>query len=260
MKLTMYQVDAFADRVFRGNPAAVCPLDSWLPDETLQSIAEENNLAETAFFVPEGSSFRLRWFTPVAEVDLCGHATLASADVLYRQMGYAKGQITFETRSGQLLVTRQDAEYRMNFPASMPEICEAPPLLIEALGATPALVLKAFDYIAIYDSKDQIANLKPDFFKMNSLALRGVVVSAPGDEEDFVSRFFAPKLGVQEDPVTGSAHCELAPYWATRVGRSALKAQQLSARGGSVGCEVIADRVILSGTTAHYMTAEIFLP
>jgi PhzF family phenazine biosynthesis protein len=260
MKLTMYQVDAFTDRVFRGNPAAVCPLTSWLPDETLQAIAEENNLAETAFFVPEGNAFRLRWFTPVAEVDLCGHATLASADVLYRQMGYTQDQISFETRSGQLLVTRKGAQYRMNFPASTPQICEPLPLLIEALGAKPTHVLKAFDYIAIYDSEDQVANLKPDFFKMNSLALRGVVVSAPGNEKDFVSRFFAPKLGVPEDPVTGSAHCELAPYWATRLGRAVLTAQQLSARGGSVGCEVIADRVILSGSAVHYMTAEIFLP
>lgn len=245
--------------MFRGNPAAVCPLTSWLPDEILQSIAEENNLAETAFFVPEGGAFRLRWFTPVAEVALCGHATLASADVLYRLMGYPNDQITFETRSGQLAVSWHNGEYRMNFPGTMPEVCKSPSHLTEALGAGPSVVLKAFDYIAIYDSEDQIRELAPDFLKMKSVGLRGVAVSAPGKEKDFVSRFFAPKLGVNEDPVTGSAHCELAPYWASRLGRSILKAQQLSARGGEVGCEVAGDRVILSGQAAHYMSAEIYL-
>jgi predicted PhzF superfamily epimerase YddE/YHI9 len=174
-------------------------------------------------------------------------------------MGYTDDRIIFETRSGQLTVTRNGAEYQMSFPGTMPEVCEPPPLLIEALGASPALVLSAFDYIAIYDSEDQIRELAPDFLKMKSVGLRGVGVSAPGKTKDFVSRFFAPKLGVNEDAVTGSAHCELAPYWSQCLGRPILKARQLSARGGDIGCEVAGDRVILSGQSAHYMSAEIFL-
>jgi PhzF family phenazine biosynthesis protein len=259
MKIAMYQVDAFTDRLFAGNPAAVCPLESWLPDRTLQAIAAENNLAETAFFVPEGPAFRLRWFTPVAEIDLCGHATLATADVLYHQLGYAQDAVAFETRSGRLDVVRQGDEYRMTFPATMPEVCDPPVDLTAALGRTPALVLKAFDYVAVFESVDHIRELAPDFAQMKKLDLRGVVVTAPGVEVDFVSRFFAPKFGIEEDPVTGSAHCELAPYWSARLGRSVLRAEQLSPRGGDLGCEVLADKVILSGRAAHYMTAEIFV-
>jgi PhzF family phenazine biosynthesis protein len=259
MKIAMYQVDAFTDRVFAGNPAAICPLDSWLPDQTLQAIAEENNLAETAFFVREGDSFRLRWFTPVAEVDLCGHATLASADVLYRQLGYSAGSIAFETRSGRLDVARHGDEYRMTFPAATAVVCEPPITLLEALGAAPTVVLKAFDYLAVFESEAQIRALAPDFLRMRDVDQRGVAVTAPGDHVDFVSRFFAPKLGINEDPVTGSAHCELAPYWSARLGRTRLTARQVSARGGDVGCEVIGDKVILSGKAAHYLTAEIFV-
>jgi PhzF family phenazine biosynthesis protein len=260
MKLPMYQVDAFADRVFGGNPAAVCPLDAWLPDDVLQAIAGENNLAETAFFVSEGSDHRLRWFTPVAEVDLCGHATLASADVLFRILGYEGDTVRFQTRSGVLKVECRDGLYSIDFPATVPTPCDVSPALADALGVTPQLALSAFDHIAVLDSEESVRRLSPDFQRLAQLDLRGVVVTAAGSHVDFVSRFFAPKLGVNEDPVTGSAHCELAPYWANRLGTSTLTGQQLSARGGTVLCELNGDRVTLRGRAAHYMTAEISIP
>ena len=257
MNLKMFQVDAFASRVFTGNPAAVVPLALWLPDAILQSIAEENNLAETAFFVPSGNGFHLRWFTPAAEVDLCGHATLASAFVLYECLGYAEPKIHFHTRSGELIVEKAGADLRMTFPATLPEPCATPPQLIAALGHAPQRTLSAFDYIAVYETEEQIRALVPNFNHMMDLDLRGVIATAPGRDCDFVSRFFGPKLRVNEDPVTGSAHCELAPYWAQQLGRTRLTAQQLSARGGSLVCEVSGDRVVLIGRAVLYMTAEI---
>ncbi|MGE5814839.1 MAG: PhzF family phenazine biosynthesis protein [Acidobacteriota bacterium] len=257
MKLPMYQVDAFADRVFGGNPAAVCPLETWLPDKVLQAIAAENNLAESAFFVREGSDYRLRWFTPVAEVDLCGHATLASADVLFRILGYEGRVIRFQTRSGILEVERRDEMYAMDFPATVPAECEASPVLIEALGVTPQATLKAFDHVAVLESEQQVRALSPSFARLAELDLRGVIVTARGESADFVSRFFAPKLGINEDPVTGSAHCELTPYWAARLRKTSMRAEQLSARGGTVFCDLRGDRVTLRGRAALYMTAEI---
>jgi PhzF family phenazine biosynthesis protein len=257
MKLPMYQIDAFADRVFRGNPAAVCPLPEWLPDNMLQAIAAENNLAETAFFVKEGSGYRLRWFTPVAEVDLCGHATLASADVLFRNLGYQGDSIRFETRSGILEVACCDGMYAMDFPATVPVECEPSPVLSAALGATPQRTLKAFDHIAIFATEQDVRALSPNFGQLSALDLRGVAVTARGAHADFVSRFFAPKLGVNEDPVTGSAHCELAPYWSRELGKTAMQGEQVSARGGTVFCDVRGARVILRGRAALYMTAEI---
>lgn len=260
MTLSMYQVDAFADRVFTGNPAAVCPLDAWLPDAVLQAIAAENNLAETAYFVREGADYRLRWFTPVAEVDLCGHATLASADVLFRILGYDGDAVRFHTRSGVLQVTCDGGLYAMDFPATVPEPCDIDPALAAALGVTPVATLRAFDHVVVLDSEETVRSLTPDFARMASLDLRGVAVTAAGTRVDFVSRFFAPKFGINEDPVTGSAHCELAPYWATRFGRTDLTAEQLSSRGGAVWCGVRGDRVTLRGRAAHYMTATISLP
>jgi PhzF family phenazine biosynthesis protein len=257
MQLPMYQVDAFTDRVFGGNPAAVCPLDTWLPDQLLQAIATENNLAETAFFVKDGDGYRLRWFTPVAEVDLCGHATLASADVLFRILGHADPSVRFHTRSGALEVVRCGDGYAMDFPATVPVECAAVPQLNEALGLTPVHTLKGFDYLAVLESEAQVRAVAPDFTAMATLDLRGVVVTAPGDRADFVSRFFAPALGINEDPVTGSAHCELAPYWAGVLGTTTLRAEQLSARGGIVNCQLKGDRIILSGQVAHYMSAHI---
>ncbi|WP_409525458.1 PhzF family phenazine biosynthesis protein [Nitrincola sp. MINF-07-Sa-05] len=257
MKLRMFQIDAFAERQFEGNPAAICPLETWLDDTLLQAIAAENNLSETAYFVPAGDAFELRWFTPVEEVDLCGHATLASAHVLYTHLAYTKPEVRFLTRSGPLTVTRGDQGLRMDFPAAQPVMTESPEALLEGLGKAPEEVLAAFDYIAVYDTEEEIQALTPDFAKLQTLGLRGVVVTAPGKDVDFVSRCFFPKFQVNEDPVTGSAHCELAPYWQMRLGRRELQARQLSNRGGSIGCEIKGDRVLLSGKAVDFMVAEI---
>jgi PhzF family phenazine biosynthesis protein len=259
MKIKQYQVDAFATRAFEGNPAAVCPLESWLDDGLLQAIAEENNLSETAFFVPSEKGYTLRWFTPVKEMDLCGHATLAAAHVIFETLGYAKPVITFETRSGDLFVERKGQRLEMDFPACPPTPCELPEILTKALGQPPKEVLAADDYVAVFDSEAAIRAITPNQALLSQLDLRGVIVTAPGSgsDVDFVSRFFAPKLGVPEDPVTGSAHCELAPYWANKLGRNTLHAKQVSRRGGNIICEVNADRVVLSGCAVTFMEAEI---
>lgn len=257
MKLKQYQVDAFATRLFEGNPAAVCPLNAWLDDGLLQAIAEENNLSETAYFVPSGDGYHLRWFTPVTEVDLCGHATLAAAHVIFEILGHPGPRIRFETRSGALLVERRGALLAMDFPAITPKPCAAPAALVEGLGQTPLEVLAADDYIAVFDSEAAIRAIVPDHARLRELDLRGVIATAPGREADFVSRFFAPRFGIPEDPVTGSAHCELAPYWAGRLGKTGLRARQLSRRGGEVRCELKGDRVILAGAAVTFMAAEI---
>ena len=259
MKLNIYQVDAFAEKVFEGNPAAVCPLEEWVGDDVLQKIAEENNLSETAFFAPEDQGFKLRWFTPAAEVDLCGHATLAAAYVLYEHLGYSGPEISFSTRSGELIVKRAPKGLSMDFPASMPEPVQSPDNLVAGLGREPKEVLAAFDYIAVLESENEIENLHPDFSRWLDLDLRGVVVTAPGKEVDFVSRCFYPKLRVNEDPVTGSAHCELAPYWGKKLGRENLTAKQLSKRTGLVECALVEDRVILSGNAVSYMQGQIII-
>lgn len=260
MKLRQYQVDAFAMRVFEGNPAAVCPLERWLDDSLLQAIAAENNLSETAFFVPDGTDYHLRWFTPVTEVDLCGHATLASAHIVFERLGYAHDVVRFMTRSGELAVRRADGLLAMDFPARPPRHCAPPQALIAGLGRGPLRVLAADDYIAVFDSEDTVRELQPDFAELARLDLRGVIVTAHGREADFVSRFFAPNCGIPEDPVTGSAHCELAPYWADVLGKQALRARQVSKRGGDVHCELRGDRVILSGRAVTFMDAVIEIP
>lgn len=260
MRLIQYQVDAFSAKVFGGNPAAVVPLNAWLADAELQAIAEENNLSETAFYVPITSGFELRWFTPVAEVDLCGHATLATAHVLFQHEGYASQTISFHTRSGELLVRRVDDLYEMNFPVTEPRACHAPELLTRALGAQPLDVLAADDYIAVFDSEASITALRPNMALLSELDLRGVMVTAPGLTTDFVSRFFAPKLGIPEDPVTGSAHCVLASYWGKRLNRRTMTAFQCSRRGGEVGCRLEGDRVYLTGSAVTFMQATIWVP
>ena len=257
MKLKQYQVDAFASRAFEGNPAAVCPLDSWLDDDLMQAIAEENNLSETAFFVVSGEGFALRWFTPVAEVDLCGHATLAAAHVIFDIMGFAKPVITFATRSGELHVQRRGPLLEMDFPSTPAAPCAIPAVLIAGLGGQPLEVLADDDYLAIFASEAEVRAIKPDHGSLSQLDLRGVIVSAPGIEVDFVSRFFAPKYGVPEDPVTGSAHCILTPYWAGRLGKNTLTARQVSKRGGNLGCVLKGDRVLLSGSAITVMESEI---
>jgi len=257
LKLKQYQIDAFTERVFGGNPAAVVPLSSWPADSFLQAIAEENNLSETAFFVPSERGFTLRWFTPVQEVDLCGHATLASAHVIFSLLGYSRPVIVFETRSGDLFVQRKGDRLEMNFPARVPTPCRPSEDLIQGLGRHPIEVLAGDDYLAVYDSEATIRAITPDATLLGRLDLRGVIVTAPGMEVDFVSRFFAPKYGIPEDPVTGSAHCTLAPYWAGRLGKNILDARQVSRRGGNITCEVKADRVLLLGAAATFMEAEI---
>lgn len=257
MKITLYQIDAFASRVFAGNPAAVCPLESWPEDSLLQSIARENNLSETAFFVPEGAGYHLRWFTPAAEVDLCGHATLASAFVLFGQLGYSGERIHFRSRSGALSVRRDGELLEMDFPAQPPVPCAAPGDLEVGLGRTPAEVLCAEDYLAVYPSAADVLALEPDMFALKRLGLRGVVVTAPGEDSDFVSRFFAPKLDIPEDPVTGSAHCMLTPYWSRRLGKRELFARQISQRGGELFCADRGERVSIAGRAVKFMEGTI---
>lgn len=258
MKIKQYQIDAFASRVFEGNPAAICPLDSWLADDLMQAIAEENNLSETAFFVPSDKGFHLRWFTPIKEIDLCGHATLASAHVLFERLAYPKATITFETRSGDLLVEKKGALLKMNFPAYPLTPCSMPPeILGQALGHQSIEVLVADDYMAVFANEAIIRSITPNQTLLSQLDLRGVIITAPGVDVDFVSRFFGPKYGIPEDPVTGSAHCLLTPYWAEKLNKSRLTAKQLSKRGGSIHCELKDNRVLLSGTAVTFMEAEI---
>lgn len=259
MKIRQYQVDAFTTRIFKGNPAAVCPLDAWLEDDLLQNIAAENNLSETAFFVKKDNAFHLRWFTPVAEVDLCGHATLAAAHVIFEHLGYQEPAIDFATRSGHLTVARKGAALTMDFPSTPPQPCAVPDALLAGLGRQPEEVLAADDYIVVFDSEDTVRALKPDLVKLSALDLRGVVVTAPGEEVDFISRFFAPKFGIPEDPVTGSAHCELTPYWSAKLDKQILSARQISKRGGDIQCEFKGNRVGLEGHAITFMKADIFI-
>lgn len=253
MRLKLFQVDAFTSRVFGGNPAAVVPLDSWLPDETLQGIALENNLSETAFFVKEPSGWRLRWFTPTQEVDLCGHATLAAAHVLFQHLAPGMEQVEFASRSGPLGVAREDDWLVMDFPSRPPRSFAPPPALAEALGAAPREVLASRDWVAVFDSEEQVRALRPDMARLAALDVFAVTPTAPGKDVDFVSRFFAPRAGVPEDPVTGSAHCSLVPYWAKRLGKTRLMARQVSARGGELRCEEKGARVLIAGRAVLYL-------
>lgn len=259
MKFDIYQVDAFTSVPFHGNPAAVVPLDSWLSDQTMLDIAAENNLAETAFFVPNSDGFDIRWFTPTFEIDLCGHATVGSAYVLYNELGFTGPQIKFQSKSGELRVTREGERFVLDFPSRPPVECDTPAGLIEALGATPKKVLKSRDYMAVYESEADIRALEPDLRAIAGLDVHAVIVTAPGNSSDFVSRFFAPGVGVDEDPVTGSAHCTLTPYWADRLGKNTLFARQVSQRGGEVYCELAGDRVKLGGDAVLYLKGEIYV-
>lgn len=259
MKLSMYQVDAFAERVFTGNPAAVVPLESWPSDDVLQAIAMENNLSETAFYVADGDQFRLRWFTPNAEVDLCGHATLAAAHVLFEHRCWSQPEIRFDSNSGPLTVRRDDSWLAMDFPAVTSDPVAVPADLTAGLGVLPETVLSGTDYLVVLDSAAALRSLKPDLVRLARLDRRGIIVSAPGEDCDFVSRCFYPKLAVDEDPVTGSAHCQLTPYWSKRLARNRLSARQLSSRGGQVECELRGNRVILRGQAVTYLEGSIRL-
>ena len=260
MMLPIYQVDAFASELFRGNPAAVVPLEEWLPDTVLLSIALENNLSETAYLVPDRNGYDIRWFTPVVEVALCGHATLASAHVVFSELGFDGETIEFQSKSGPLTVKCGGSGYIMDFPAEPSDSCDVPKPLTEGLGLEPDLVMKGTDYLAVVSTQLQIEKLAPDFRKLARLKSRGLIVTAPGDDCDFVSRCFFPQTGIDEDPVTGSAHCQMTPYWVDRLGKSKLVARQLSARGGEVICKMQGDRVLLEGQAVKYLEGKIEIP
>ena len=257
MRLRIFQIDAFTDEVFGGNPAAVCPLESWIDDATLQAIALENNLSETAFLVPANGAYSLRWFTPLAEVDLCGHATLASAQVVFQHLQPAAQSVAFDTRSGRLAVSRGGDGLTMDFPALAAHPVDPPADLVAGLGAEPTAAYADMDYLALFETEAEVRALAPDLLALGRLDRRGVIASAPGESVDFVSRFFSPNMGVPEDPVTGSAHCMLAPFWGERLGKTALVARQVSRRGGIVRCEVAGERVRLTGRAVQYLEGTI---
>jgi PhzF family phenazine biosynthesis protein len=258
--IAIYQVDAFTDQLFGGNPAAVCPLDVWLPEAQMQAIAAENNLAETAFFIPRGREFDLRWFTPTVEVDLCGHATLATAHVILNELGHPDNFVHFHSRSGLLKVHRRNHLLELDFPATPPTPAPTPDGLVLALGQPPREVLRTkFDYCCVYDTAEEVLALAPDFGLLKKLGGRGIIATAPGADCDFVSRFFAPAAGIDEDPVTGSAHCALVPYWAEVLGHHKLHARQVSQRGGELWCDLAGDRVKMAGASVLYLRGEILV-
>lgn len=259
MKLPIFQVDAFAGNVFQGNPAAVCPLEAWIDDAKMQAIAAENNLAETAFFAKEGSHYRLRWFTPTCEVDLCGHATLASAYVYLNKLEPSQESIQFDTRSGWLSVRREGELLALDLPALPPWKAPAiPPEMREGIDPAPNELWQVKNnYFAIYENEDQVRGARPIFASLEKLHPFGVCITAPGKNSDFVSRYFAPSYGIPEDPVTGSTHCSLTPYWSQRLGKAKLHALQLSRRGGELWCEVAGERVIVKGKAVLYLEGAI---
>ncbi|MBT3360582.1 MAG: PhzF family phenazine biosynthesis protein [Rhodospirillales bacterium] len=259
MNLQIFQIDAFTDNVFAGNPAAVCPLNEWLPDDQMQKIALENNLSETAFFVDTGDAFGLRWFTPAEEVDLCGHATLATAYLLLTRLTPEKARVDFDTRSGRLSVTRDGDFLAMDFPAQPPRRMDTPQAIADALGGSPREFWAQRDFMAVYETEAEVRVLKPDMAGLMDIDGRGVIATAPGEECDFVSRFFAPAVGIPEDPVTGSTHCVLVPYWSERLGKADLTARQVSPRGGELFCRNEGNRVRIAGRAALYMVGEIFV-
>ncbi len=266
MKLDIYQIDAFTKQVFGGNPAAICPLESWLDADLMQKIALENNLSETAFFVKKDDVYEIRWFTPTYEIDLCGHATLASAFVIFNCLKLETENIEFHSyKSGKLSVEKNGDILTLDFPVRLVSPIEAPEALFEAIGGRPKEVFKARDYFLVYENEQQVLDLKPDFSALQKIgstldiAAHGVIVTAPGDSSDFVSRFFAPEVGVFEDPVTGSSHCNLIPFWAERLGKTELFARQISSRGGELFCELKSNRVKIGGNAVLYLKGEIYV-
>ena len=255
MRLQIFQVDAFTDKVFGGNPAGVCPLDHWLPDEVMLKIAMENAVAETAFFVPLKDGFDIRWFTPEFEMDLCGHATLATAHVLLKHLNYSQPSIKFRSRSGDLTVTLEDKLLALDLPSRKPTPSEAPQVILDAIQVEPSEVLKSRDYVLVYENEEIIRSMKPRQSILDQINIDpgGVIVTAPGKEVDFVSRFFTPQASIFEDPVTGSAHCSLIPYWSERLGRESMLALQLSPRVGKLFCRNADDRVFISGEAVTYL-------
>lgn len=258
MQLQIFQADAFTDRLFRGNPAAVVPLENWLPDATMQAIALENNLSETAFFIKTENGYHIRWFTPACEVDLCGHATLASAHILWRHLGLAEHEISFHSRSGPLGVKKEGGWYTLDFPTDKVGQIETPEILLKSIGVAPLETWKGReDYLVLVENQTAVANLKPDFRTMGGLKSRGVLVTALGTDVDFVSRCFFPAYGIEEDPATGSAHTTLTPFWAKRLGKTELTARQISPRGGFLKCQLRGDRTAISGQATTYLEGTI---
>jgi PhzF family phenazine biosynthesis protein len=259
MKLTIYQVDAFAEEVFCGNPAAVIPLEDWIDDALMQKIAMENNLSETAFFVKTDSGYHLRWFTPEYEIDLCGHATLASAYIIKNFIDPPVAEISFSTqKAGVLKASAAEGTYTLDFPSRIPEPCDTPGKLLPSLGVSQAVeVLRSRDYFVVLPNEDAVRNVEPDYNLMKELDTIGVIITAKGKEADVVSRCFYPGLGIQEDPVTGSAHCNIVPYWSEKLGKQKLNCRQLSPRGGHLQCELVGDRVLMSGKCVLYLQGEI---
>ena len=257
MKIPTYQIDAFANKVFQGNPAAICPLNERLPDETLIAIAEENNLSETAYFIETNKGFHIRWFTPTTEVDLCGHATLAAAYVIFNELGYKENSIVFESRSGKLNVKKDNDLLVMDFPAQPASDCELPVEIKQAFNIEPVECLKSEDYILVFNNEDDILKAKPKLELLKNIDLRGVIITSRSKSYDFISRFFAPKYGINEDPVTGSAHTQLIPYWAKKLSNNKLHAKQVSKRGGELFCELHNDRVSIAGYAIKYLQGQI---
>jgi predicted PhzF superfamily epimerase YddE/YHI9 len=254
MKLKIYQIDAFANNIFEGNPAAICPLDSWISDEVMQNIAQENNLSETAFFVKDDNGFHIRWFSPSSEVDLCGHATLASAYVIYKYLDYKQSTISFSSKSGELKVYKDGDLFTLDFPAIEPIEIPTPKEITKAFAKEPIGCMKGMDYIAIFDNID---TLKPNEQELMKLDLRGVIVTSKSNEYDFVARVFAPRIGISEDAVTGSAYTQLVPYWTKVLNKDEFFVKQLSKRGGELQCKKVDDRVYISGKAVEYMSGEI---
>jgi PhzF family phenazine biosynthesis protein len=257
LQIPIFQVDAFASAVFSGNPAAVCPLKEWLPDPVLQSIAAENNLSETAFFVPNGAGYHLRWFTPSCEVDLCGHATLASAYVLLRELQAQGDTLHFQTRSGELAVQNRGDLFFLNFPSRPPQPRAPDAAVDKAIGGQPVEICQARDYLLTYASAAEVRALTPDMSALTKLDYYAFIATAPGEDCDFVSRFFAPARGIPEDPVTGSAHCTLIPYWSRKLQKTELLAKQVSSRGGELVCKLTGERVEIGGRAAIFFKGEI---
>jgi len=257
MRIRYFQVNAFSSGAFGGNPAGVCVLENWLPGEMLQRIAAENDLSETAFFMRRADAFELRWFTPAIEVDLCGHATLASAFVLFSELDWPGESVRFQTKSGWLAARRREEIIELDFPSRPADPCPAPPALVQGLGDNPSEVLRSRDCLTVFRTQRDVAALRPDTRLLARLDCLGVIATAPGDEVDFVSRFFAPRAGVPEDPVTGSAHCTLIPFWAKRLGKEEMVARQISQRGGELYCRNLGERVGIGGRATVYLRGEI---
>jgi predicted PhzF superfamily epimerase YddE/YHI9 len=259
MRIPLYQVDAFTDHVFGGNPAAVCPLDTWLEPSLMQNIAAENNLSETAFYVKKGDRFEIRWFTPRLEIDLAGHPTLATAHVIFNHTGYNKDKIVFAFSGGELTVVKSADLLLMDFPARPPEAVKAPDILVKGLGVEPLEIWKARDYLLLYSSEEEILSVKPRFDMLAQVDCLGIIITAKGKQTDFVSRFFAPRAGIDEDPVTGSAHTTLIPFWAKKLNKEILHAYQLSQRKGELFCEFRGSRVKIGGRAVTFLKGEIEL-